>query len=79
LRKNIWQMNIFTNKYLVIAWVVSFFALVATIYLPILSHLLKTVPLGVYDWMLLIGLGLLELGLIEAAKHYFIVRHQTNI
>jgi len=79
LRKNIWQMNIFTNKYLVIAWVVSFFALVATIYLPVLSGLLKTVPLGVYDWMLLIGLGLLELGLIETAKHYFIVRHETNI
>jgi len=79
LRRNIWQMNIFTNKYLVIAWIVSFFALVATIYLPILSHLLKTVPLGLYDWMLLIGLGLLELGLIEAAKHYFIVRHETNI
>ena len=79
LRRNIWHINIFSNKYLVIAWGVSFFALLATIYLPILNILLKTVPLGVYDWMLLIGLGLVELGLIEAAKHYFIVRHETNI
>jgi len=79
LRKNIWHMNIFSNKYLIIAWVVSFFALIATIYVPILSTLLKTVPLGFYDWLILIGLGLIELGLIETAKHYFIVRHQTNI
>ena len=79
LRKNIWHMNIFSNKYLIIAWVISFFALVATIYVPVLSTLLKTVPLGFYDWMILIGLGLIELGLIETAKHYFIVRHQTNI
>jgi len=79
LRKNIWHMNIFSNKYLIIAWIISFFALVATIYAPILNTLLKTVPLGVYDWMFLIGLGIIELGLIETAKHYFIVRHQTNI
>ncbi len=79
LRRNIWHINIFSNKYLVIAWVVSFFALIVTIYLPILNTLLKTVPLGFYDWMILIGLGLLELGLIEIVKHYFIVRHQTNI
>jgi len=79
LRRNIWHINIFSNKYLVIAWVVSFFALIATIYLPILNTLLKTVPLGFYDWMILMGLGLLELGLIEIVKHYFIVRHQTNI
>jgi len=79
LRKNIWHINIFSNKYLIIAWIVSFFALVTTIYAPILNTLLKTVPLGIYDWMLLIALGLIELGLIETAKHYFIVRHQTNI
>jgi len=57
----------------------SIIALVATLYLPILNTLLKTVPLGFYDWIILFGLGLSELGLIEAAKHYFIVRHETNI
>jgi len=79
LRKNIWHINIFSNKFLIIAWIVSFFALFATIYAPILNTLLKTVPLGLYDWMILIGLGMIELGLIETAKHYFIVRHETNI
>ncbi len=79
LRRNIWHINIFSNKLLVIAWVVSIIALVATLYLPILNTLLKTVALGFYDWVILFGLGLSELGLIEAAKHYFIVRHETNI
>jgi len=79
LRKNLWHINIFSNKYLIIAWLISFFALFAAIYLPIFNTLLKTIPLGFYDWMFLIGLGLIELGLIETVKHYFIVRHQTNI
>jgi Ca2+-transporting ATPase len=79
LRRNIWHINIFSNKYLIIAWLISFFALFATIYLPIFNTLLKTVPLGFYDWVILITLGLVELGLIETVKHYFIVRHQTNI
>jgi len=79
LKRNIWHINIFSNRLLVIAWVVSIIALVATLYLPILNTLLKTVPLGFYDWIILVGLGLSELGLIEAAKHYFIVRHETNI
>jgi len=64
---------------LIIAWLISFFALFAAIYLPIFNTLLKTVPLGFYDWIILITLGLIELGLIETVKHYFIVRHQTNI
>ncbi len=79
LRKNLWHINIFSNKLLVIAWIASVLALLATLYLPILNTLLKTVPLGFYDWLILIGLGLSELGLIEAAKHYFIVRHETNV
>ena len=79
LRKNLWHINIFSNKLLVIAWVVSILALMATLYLPIFNTLLKTVPLGFYDWIILVGLGLIELGLIEATKHYFIVRHETNI
>ena len=79
LRKNVWHTNIFSNKYLIMAWVISFLALFATVYLPVFNTFLKTVALGFYDWMILIGLGLVELGLIETVKHYFIVRHQTNI
>ena len=52
--------------------------LIAAIYAPILQTLLKTVPLGIYDWFIILGLGIIEIILIETAKHYFIVRHQTE-
>jgi Ca2+-transporting ATPase len=78
LRKNIWHINPFSNKYLVAAWIISFLALVATIYLPFFNYLLDTIPLSLFDWYILIALGLLELVLVEITKHYFIVRHQTQ-
>jgi len=78
LRQNIWHINPFSNKLLVLAWLIGFLAILAALYLPIFQTLLKTVPLGIFDWFLLIILGLTELISIEGAKHYFIVRHQTQ-
>jgi Ca2+-transporting ATPase len=79
LRKNLWHINPFSNKFLVLAWLFGVIMLTAAIYLPVLQTLLKTVPLGFNDWLIIMGLGLFELILIEITKHYFIVRHQTNI
>jgi len=78
LRRNIWHFNPFSNLFLVGAWAVGILALLAALYLPVFNTLLQTVPLGVSDWLLVISLGLLNLLLIELAKHYFIVRHQTE-
>jgi len=79
LRKNIWQINLFSNKFLVFAWLFSVTILMAAIYLPPFQILLKTVPLGLNDLLIVFGIGLTELMLIEATKYYFIVRHQTNV
>lgn len=78
LRKNLWQINIFSNKLLLVAAVLGIIMLVAAVYVPMLQSLLKTVPLGIYDWLIVLTLGIIELIAIEAAKHYFIVRHQTE-
>jgi len=79
LRRNIWHINPFSNKFLVFAWVFGALTLIGAIYLSPLQTLLKTIPLNLFDWGLLLGLGLFNLILIEATKYYFIVRHQTNI
>jgi len=79
LRRNIWHINPFSNKFLVYAWTFGVFALVGAIYLPPFQTLLKTVPLNFFDWGLLLALGFINLILIEATKYYFIVRHETNI
>jgi len=77
LRRNIWQINPFSNKFLVLAWLFGVVALIAALYLPALQTLLKTVPLNLFDWQLILGLGLFNIILIEATKWYFITKKET--
>ena len=78
LRKNIWQYNPFSNLYLIGFIIFSFFMLLIAIYIPFFQNLLKTVPLNLFDWLLLLGLGVSNLILIEITKWYFIAKHQTS-
>jgi len=77
LKRNIWHMNPFSNKFLVTAVGFGFLALVAALYLPIFNSLLKTVPLNIFDWFLLLIIGVANVVLIEGTKKYFIVRHEA--
>lgn len=72
LRRNIWQINLFSNKYLIYAWVLGVIMLLAALYTSPLQTLLRTVPLNFFDWMLIGGFGVLNIFLIEATKYYFI-------
>jgi len=76
LRKNIWQINILSNKFLIWSILGGISMLLIAVYLPPLQSLLKTVPLSFYDWLLVFGLSLFELILIEAVKWYFIKKKQ---
>jgi len=78
LRNNIWHINPFSNKFLVGAVFIGFALLVMGIYVPLFQTLLKTVSLGFTDWIIVFSLGLVNVILIEAAKWYFISRHQTS-
>jgi Ca2+-transporting ATPase len=77
LRQNIWRINLFSNKILIGAWALGVIMLILAIYAPILQTLLKTVPLGFHDWLILFGLGLINLILIETTKWYFISRKEV--
>ena len=48
--------------------------LMGAVYLPPLQSLLKTLPLSLTDWLIIGGLGVLNLVLIEATKWYFITK-----
>ncbi|MBL7150081.1 MAG: HAD-IC family P-type ATPase [Candidatus Pacebacteria bacterium] len=76
LRKNIWQYNPFSNLYLILCIIFSITMLFFAIYLPFLQNLLKTVPLNLFHWLLLLGLGIINLILIEATKWYFITKRK---
>lgn len=78
LRKNIWQINPFSNKFLNIALVVSVILLFGAMYFPPFKALLGTEPLHLFDWGLISILTLIDIVLIEATKWYFISRHETG-
>ena len=78
LRKNIWNMNPFSNKWLNISSVLAFVFFTATIYLLPLQKILHTVPLGWGSWLILLAIGIISMFLIEATKWYFISRHECE-
>lgn len=78
LRQNIWHFNPFSNKFLNWALIFGVLMLLAGLYAPPLQTLLKTVSLNLFDWGLILGLGFLNVLLIEGTKWYFISRHKTE-
>ncbi len=78
LRRNIWHINPFSNKFLVFSVAIGFLALFSAIYLVPFQTLLKTVPLGLSDLAIVFGFGFVNIIFIEAAKWYFITKHQIE-
>ena len=72
LRQNLWNINIFSNKFLIYAWISGVVMLLSALYVPFLQGLLKTSGLSLFDWGLVFGLGLLNIILIEFTKWLFI-------
>lgn len=68
LRKNIWQIDIFSNKYLIWAVIGGILMLFLGIYLPPFQSLLKTTPLGIFEWGLILATGMIEIFLLEMTK-----------
>jgi len=78
LRKNLWKINLFSNKWLVFSSLMVFLTFSLAIYFPPLQQILHTVPLGIEGWLIIIGVGVLSMFLIEITKWYFISRHLTQ-
>ena len=71
LKKNIWEINIFSNKFLIWSWFFAVAMLLLAIYVPFLQILLKTIPLNLFDWALVLAIGIVNLCLIETTKFFF--------
>jgi len=76
LRQNIWHIDIFSNKALIVSWLLGVLALVGALYIPFLQSLLGTKALNFFDWIVVLGFGFINLFLIEATKYYFITRRK---
>ena len=78
LRRNLWQINPFSNKLLVAAVGIGILALLLAVYTPALQALLRTVSLNFQDWLIVFSLGIIEVFLIEITKWLFIIKSQNS-
>ena len=71
LDQSVFRRSIFSNKFLNWAVAISLVLLLSAIYVPMLKNLLGTVPLGFREWMIILLITILEIGIIEAFKGLF--------
>lgn len=79
LRFSLWHMNPFKNKFLNISVIFGFLMFFIALYVPFFQKVLRTVPLGIRDWGIILFLGLINLLLIELVKFIFITRHKKEM
>jgi len=77
LRKNIWHYNPFSNIYVDLSVIFGLLMIVGALYFPIFQKLLKTVPLGFFEWGILLAFGLLNLVLVELGKWIYIRKQEA--
>lgn len=79
MRHMIWQMNHFTNRYILYSVTLGLVLLAGGIYIPFLQTLLQTVPLGWNHWAVMGLFGLLNIFLIEVVKGFFLVKKHRKV
>ncbi|PIZ94342.1 MAG: ATPase [Candidatus Magasanikbacteria bacterium CG_4_10_14_0_2_um_filter_37_12] len=78
MRRHIWNMNPFNNKYLTASIAFGWAMLLGAVYLPHLQYLLRTIALGWQHWGIMLLFGLLNVMLIEIVKGIFLVRKSST-
>ncbi len=73
--KSIFQMNPFSNKFLVLSTIIVVVLQLFAIYNPVMQKYLKTTALGVSDWLLIIPIASSIIIVEEIRKFYF--RHKA--
>ena len=71
LKKPIWKSNIFANKYLLVAVGLGVSLQLLALYWVKLEVILETVPLGMKEWGVILGLSLVVIAIIETVKAVF--------
>ncbi|MDD4358380.1 MAG: HAD-IC family P-type ATPase [Candidatus Pacebacteria bacterium] len=78
LRKNLWQINPFSNKYLNLSSILVIILFCLAIYNPFFQTILKTMPLDLTAWGFIILAAVLSITGIELTKYFFIARGNTE-
>jgi P-type Ca2+ transporter type 2C len=76
LSNPIWKTNPLANKYLLGAVAIGFGLQIMAVYTPFLQTIFKTVPIGLYEWSVIIFGCILLLIVIEIVKSFYY--HKNN-
>lgn len=68
LKRNIWEINPFSNKFLNISAIFSILGFALVVYVPFLRNLFHTVPIGFLGWLFLIANGIFTMFFLELIK-----------
>ena len=69
--QSIFKTKITDNKYLIFSVLLGLILMVAAIYIPPFQHLLGTVSLSFLEVLVVLGLAIIQVGLIELVKWWF--------
>ena len=78
LHEPIWKNNLFSNKILIIAVLISFFLLLIAIYWAPLQTALHTVALPLNNWILIFTVSMATLSMIEIVKYKYVDKKYIN-
>ncbi|HBG28937.1 MAG: hypothetical protein A2Y10_02340 [Planctomycetes bacterium GWF2_41_51] len=67
-KKSLFKIGLLTNKNLIFAVTASFLLQMMVIYTPFFQRVFKTVPLGLFDWVMVIIISSFPLWAMEAVK-----------
>ena len=80
--ESLFKIGVFTNDKLLLATGISFVLQMAVVYVPPLQVVFKTLPLSLFDWVLVVGLSSMPLWAMEIfkyARHVKAASTPTNV
>ncbi len=69
--ESVFKIGLFSNKTMLKATAISFVLLILVLYIPFLDPVFHTIPLGILEWLLLIGLALIPFIIGELFKKIY--------
>ncbi|MDD5040320.1 MAG: HAD-IC family P-type ATPase [Patescibacteria group bacterium] len=73
MRYSIWHRETFLNKYLLFAVMMGFGLQLVAVYVPFFQKIFHGVPLNLFDWVIVLTVGVASVFVIEIIKWFFIV------
>lgn len=75
--KSIFQTNLFSNKFLVLATIIVVFLQILVVYSPFMQSIFKTSPLKISEWILIISVAA-SIIVVEEIRKFFYRRKQVS-